>query len=298
MHSFVRENGEDPSRVGRGMSEKLLPLLHLIIQLISWLVHTWSSFWHGSGEILEGTVEAVLGLSATKRGLLALKDRVIPNLEAKVYNYQKPDSSLPGMCIEDTAQLNGYRYPSKTYEKFVLFQRDFKHDDVERVKQLLREPMPTDTKNSRGQTPLWIAAFNRRTDVVKILAREKNINFDSLSASGQSPIFWPSAYGYEDVVDILVSVEAKSYFIDANRRTAVSMARQNGHEKIVRVLLDAQSTQRCESVSVGQTLWWKLLLSAALIFLGFIFGAGMLDKYHQTYTPENSGARFCLFHLG
>ncbi|KAH6869629.1 ankyrin repeat-containing domain protein [Thelonectria olida] len=206
-----------------------------------------------------------------------------------------------------SGQLDALRFlcqqiPPKTvdpsWNSIARFYHAAEHGDVDRVKQLLQEPIPTDTKNSRGQTPLWIAAFNRRTDVVKILAREKNVNVDSLSASGQSPIFWPSAYGYEDVVDILVSVGAKSHFIDANGRTAVSMARQNGHERIVRVL-DAQSAQRRESVSVGHRLWWRrLLLCAALIFLGFIFGAGMLDKYHQTRTPENSGAGFCLFRLG
>ncbi|KAH6983300.1 hypothetical protein BKA56DRAFT_671994 [Ilyonectria sp. MPI-CAGE-AT-0026] len=159
-----------------------------------------------------------------------------------------------------------------SWNSIASFYRSAERGDVGRIKQLLQEPIPKDAKNSRGQTPLWIAAFKRRTDIVKILAREKDIDVDSLSASGQSPIFWPSAFGYEEIVGILVSVGAKSHFIADNGQTAVSMARRNGHERIVRVLLDAQSAQRHGSVSVGKKLWWgRLSLSASLIFLGFIF---------------------------
>lgn len=160
-------------------------------------------------------------------------------------------------------------HPSWNY--VASFHRAAERGDVDRIKQLLQEPIPKDTKNSRGQTPLWVAASNGQTDIVKILAREKNIDVDSLSASGQSPIFWPSAYGYEDIVGILLSVGAKPHFIDDYGRTAVSMARQSGHERIVRVLLDAQSAKRRESVSAGKKLrWGRLSLSASLIFLGFI----------------------------
>ncbi|KAJ4186933.1 hypothetical protein NW759_016926 [Fusarium solani] len=158
-----------------------------------------------------------------------------------------------------------------SWNSIARFYRAAQNGDVDRINQLLREPIPFDTKNSKGQTPLWIAAFNRQTEVVSILVRGLHVDINSLSASGQSPIFWPSAYGYEDVVNILVSVGVKSHFIDADGRTAASMARQNGHEKIVRIL-DPQSAQHRESVLVGRQLWWRQLsLCIGLILLGLIF---------------------------
>ncbi|KAH7132739.1 hypothetical protein EDB81DRAFT_114385 [Dactylonectria macrodidyma] len=153
-----------------------------------------------------------------------------------------------------------------SWDAIARFYHAAQNGDVDRVNQLLREPIPFDTKNSKGQTPLWIAAFNGRTDVVSILVRRMHIDVNSLSASGQSPIFWPSANGCEDVVNILVSVGAKSHFIDADGRTAVSMARQSGHEKIVRIL-DPRS-----AALVGRKLWWRQLsLCIGLILLGLIF---------------------------
>ncbi|KAK4087020.1 hypothetical protein Purlil1_8539 [Purpureocillium lilacinum] len=158
-----------------------------------------------------------------------------------------------------------------SWDSIARFYQAAQSGDVDRVNQLLRKPIPFDTKNSKGQTPLWIAAFNRQTDVVSILVRGMHVNVNSLSAPGQSPIFWPSAYGYEDVVNILVSAGAKSHFVDADGRTAVSMARQNGHENIVRIL-DPQSIQHRETELVGRKLWWRQLsLCIGLALLGLIF---------------------------
>ncbi|OBS15059.1 hypothetical protein FPOA_14076 [Fusarium poae] len=157
------------------------------------------------------------------------------------------------------------------WDSIACFYQAAKSGDVYQLNQLLHEQISFDIKDSEGRTPLWIAAFHRQTDVVRILVRGRHADVNSLSASGQSPIFWPSAYGYEDIIKILVSAGAKSYFIDADGRTAISMARQHGHEKIVRIL-DSQSAQHREIASVGQKLRWRrLILGIGLILLGLIF---------------------------
>ncbi|RSL80990.1 hypothetical protein CEP52_017293 [Fusarium oligoseptatum] len=56
-----------------------------------------------------------------------------------------------------------------SWDSIARFYQAAQNGDVDQVNQLLREPIPFDTKNSKGQTPLWIAAFNRQTDVVRIL---------------------------------------------------------------------------------------------------------------------------------
>ncbi|ORY68873.1 uncharacterized protein BCR38DRAFT_508085 [Pseudomassariella vexata] len=61
--------------------------------------------------------------------------------------------------------------------------------DANQIRQLLRDRTPPDTKNIRGETPLWVAAQYRRTDVVRVFLQEKNIDVNSLSTSGQSAVF-------------------------------------------------------------------------------------------------------------
>ncbi|KAH6883915.1 hypothetical protein B0T10DRAFT_579997 [Thelonectria olida] len=129
-----RETGEARSRLRRAigyMYESLLeyvpflgPILREAIQLVSWPASIWSYFWRGSGETLEEWLEAVLGVSAMKQGLLALKDRAITDPKADVYHYEELDQSLNGLTIRDLALFDDYRYPSETFESFLLFRRD------------------------------------------------------------------------------------------------------------------------------------------------------------------------------
>jgi ankyrin repeat protein len=133
----------------------------------------------------------------------------------------------------------------------------------------LTEPIPLDTKDEDGCTPLWVAACNGNTEVVEILAQEKRVNVNSLSDNGRSPIFWPAAHGDKEAVDILIRAGAKSHYVDKDGDTALLLARQNGHEHIVKVLHDAQSAEQRESASA--VLWWRhLSMIAALTLLGFI----------------------------
>ncbi|KAI8714909.1 NACHT domain-containing protein [Fusarium sp. LHS14.1] len=225
-------------------------------------------------QITEGVVEAAAGNYESGKEILALL--------LKARNTDTIAAITDSVCFAAAScgQLDFLHYLCQhippmnidaTWDSIARFYQAAQNGDADQLNQLLHEPIPFDTRNSKGQTPLWIAAFNRRTDIVSILVREIHVDVNSLSVSGQSPLFWPSAYGYEDVVNILVSAGAKSHFIDADGRTAISMARHNGHKKIVRIL-DSQSAQRGESVLVGRKPWWRQLsLGIGLILLGFIF---------------------------
>lgn len=57
-----------------------------------------------------------------------------------------------------------------------------------------------------------------------------------MSVSGRSPLFWPSSAGYERVVAILTEAGVDPRFVDKNGNTAVTVARQNGHERVVELL--------------------------------------------------------------
>lgn len=62
---------------------------------------------------------------------------------------------------------------------------------------------------------------------------------NSLSTANRSPLFWPSCYGYERVVAILLEAKADPSFVDENGETASQrVARKNGHTGIAKALED------------------------------------------------------------
>lgn len=57
-----------------------------------------------------------------------------------------------------------------------------------------------------------------------------------MSISGRSPLFWASSRGYKQVVAILMEAGADPRYVDEDGNTAVIVARQNGHERVAKIL--------------------------------------------------------------
>jgi len=131
---------------------------------------------------------------------------------------------------------HGLRPLQDDWISIAAFYNAAKHGDVESVGKLLREGTQPDVKNIESVTPLWIAAVYGQKAVVEVLARREDVNVNSLDVSGRPPIFWPSAYGYEAIVSLLIASGADPRFVDVNGDTAVSVARKRGHERVVRIL--------------------------------------------------------------
>jgi ankyrin repeat protein len=129
-------------------------------------------------------------------------------------------------------------------------------------------------KNREGQTPLWIAAFHGHESMVKLLALERNADVNSLSASRESPLLWTSAHGYEDIVQVLLSAGAKIDVPDEQGRTAISMAKRNGHDKIARIL-ESQPRQNEVAQVVQTSCRLQSNPFSVLVFLGVVF-TGMI----------------------
>ncbi|KAF4455375.1 Vegetative incompatibility protein HET-E-1 [Fusarium austroafricanum] len=108
--------------------------------------------------------------------------------------------------------------------------------DVSVIKRLLDTGTKPDTKNINGETPLWIAARNRCDTVVQVLAQRTDVNVNSRSISGRSPLFWPSSHGNERILAFLMQAGADASIVDENGDTAVTVARRNGHERVAKVL--------------------------------------------------------------
>ncbi|KAF6782272.1 hypothetical protein CSOJ01_16013 [Colletotrichum sojae] len=102
----------------------------------------------------------------------------------------------------------------------------------------MRKGVKPDVKNIRSVTPLWIAASVGHNTVVKLLTERRDVDVNSKSVSGRSPVFWPASHGYEPIVATLMEAGADPTIMDCDGNTAIMMARKNGHEKIAKMLED------------------------------------------------------------
>ncbi|KAK4235549.1 ankyrin repeat-containing domain protein, partial [Achaetomium macrosporum] len=137
--------------------------------------------------------------------------------------------SLLSQRYSDDFVQDEWRYLAKFYNAA-------KAGDVRCIERLMHEGIKPDTKNIRGETPLWIAARHGHEAVVEALAQRTDVDVNSLSIAGRSPLFWPSSYGNERVVAILLEAGADPDLMDENGDTAVTIARRNGHERIAKML--------------------------------------------------------------
>jgi ankyrin repeat protein len=108
--------------------------------------------------------------------------------------------------------------------------------DIRCIKQLIHQGTNPDMKGDQGITPLYIAAKYGHEAVVEVLAQRTDVNVNSKTPFGRSPLYWPSSMGYERVVAILMEAGADPSFVDGAGDTAVTAARQHGHERIVQIL--------------------------------------------------------------
>ncbi|KAF6782348.1 hypothetical protein CMUS01_16724 [Colletotrichum musicola] len=116
------------------------------------------------------------------------------------------------------------------------FYNAAKAGDVWAIEEMIQQGVKPDVKNIRGETPLWIAAGLGHNTVVKLLAQRRDVDVNSRSVSGRSPVFWPASSGDEPIVATLMEAGADPTFMDCDGNTAIMIARKNGHEKIAKML--------------------------------------------------------------
>jgi hypothetical protein len=87
-----------------------------------------------------------------------------------------------------------------------------------------------------GCCKIWASECRR------VAYTENDVDINSRSISGRAPIFWPSAYGYKEIVRLLVRAGAHLNFQDDNGETAISMARKYGHGAVLNIL---EQSGRC-----------------------------------------------------
>lgn len=94
----------------------------------------------------------------------------------------------------------------------------------------------------RGTPPakmndLMVAAFNGHEVILKMILSAERTALEAQDGNGRTALIWASSEGHERVVKILLNMGADINAEDHRYRTALKGASMNGHEKVVKLLL-------------------------------------------------------------
>ncbi|MGL9725747.1 MAG: ankyrin repeat domain-containing protein [Wolbachia sp.] len=123
---------------------------------------------------------------------------------------------------------------------------------MEVVKVLLdTQEIEVDAKdNTFGATALQLVAQNGHTEIAELLINTKKVNIDTTYKGNFTPLYLASQNEHKAVAKLLLDngAEVNSYGI------ALSIAINNGHEKIVELLLSIEGIDVNISNQLGNTL--------------------------------------------
>jgi len=115
-----------------------------------------------------------------------------------------------------------------------------------------------DRPDDGGQTPLWWASKNGHDEVVKLLLGREDVSPDRPSNYGQTPLSWAARRGYDGIAKLLLErEEVYPDRPDNYGQTPLSLAALNGHDGLVKLLLGREDVSPDRPDSDGQTplLW-------------------------------------------
>lgn len=111
--------------------------------------------------------------------------------------------------------------------------------DVEAVKAWIAAGADVNAVGGNGWTSVMFAAFNGRTDVIKVLAAEgANLNAREAQywSNGKMPIHLAVSRGHLEAVRALIAAGADINVTTRNRWTVLDLANLHGHKNIVKEL--------------------------------------------------------------
>ena len=89
--------------------------------------------------------------------------------------------------------------------------------------------------NEDGDTPIYCAAKNGQTEIVKILAPLTN-NPNLSDEEEKTPIYWAAMEGQTEIIKILAPLTDNPNAPDNDGDTPISLAVMNGNTEIVKIL--------------------------------------------------------------
>lgn len=116
-----------------------------------------------------------------------------------------------------------------------------KGNDIDGVQAYIRNRGIVDARNPDGLTPLWVAAFNGRTEIAKLLVDAK-ADVNAASPDGLTPMMAAVARYGTDIVRLLIAAKCDLDKQDnVNGFSALIGAAWTGNLDAIRLLLDARA---------------------------------------------------------
>ena len=123
-----------------------------------------------------------------------------------------------------------------------LIVRAIQSNSLTRVKSLLDGgTVDINAKDSKGRTPLYVAAFLNRAKIVQLLLErgaDTGIKYSNSNQEHNTPLLIASVEGYADCVRLLLKYKADIEAVNTNGDTALMLAAEHRNNDCVRLLLE------------------------------------------------------------
>lgn len=147
--------------------------------------------------------------------------------------------------------------------------------DLAAVKALVEEGHPVDTPIAyveKDATPLYKAAAEGRTEIVRyLIGHGANVNFRG-SEWGHTPLSEAAGRGFDDVVDVLIKAGADPRVKDRNGYTAFATAALGGQFDMAETLLKYGDVNGADSF--GNTLLMAATTTGEIEAIRWLVGKG------------------------
>lgn len=109
--------------------------------------------------------------------------------------------------------------------------------DAGAIEQAARtDPTALTADDSEQDTPLHLAAFHNKIDVVKVLLAQRNVNVNARNVAGQTPLILAARAGHQEVVRLLLLAGADRKIVDSRGWTAETWATKTHHDDTANLL--------------------------------------------------------------
>ena len=175
--------------------------------------------------------------------ILLLLHKANPNLQATtgvtplLISSENGSEKLVGMLLHNNANPNLKFKDGQT----ALFLASHKgHLGI--VKLLLKYNADPNLCRDDGTTPLYVACQEGHTEIVSLLLK-CNANPNTATVDGwHTPLMVASCHGYQTITEQLLSHEADPNMKDSRGKTAFTIAKSFGHEKVAHRLVQVTET--------------------------------------------------------